>query len=60
MNRYVIIMSCKDPGMWYNTYIGDTFRILDEWSEVGYKVQQPNGFINFIKYEDSELIVNPE
>ena len=49
------IKSCKDSSLWYNNHIGKSFRILDVWDEIGYKVLQPEGFINYIKFEDAKL-----
>lgn len=54
------IKSCKDSSMWYNGYIGRTFIIKDCWEELGYKVHQPEGYINFVKFEDADLVINDE
>lgn len=58
IGQLLTIKSCKDPSMWYNDYVGRTFRILECWEEIGYKVQQPNGYINFVKFEDADLELN--
>ncbi len=58
IGQMLTVKSCKDPAMWYNDFIGSTFLILDCWKEIGYKVRQPNGFINFIKFEDATLDID--
>ncbi|CAB4168787.1 hypothetical protein UFOVP580_42 [uncultured Caudovirales phage] len=57
--RWVEIVSCKDPSMWYAGHVGSMFKYHSIWPESGWAVRDGQGFSNVVKYEDGQLELRP-
>ncbi|WP_143872547.1 hypothetical protein [Catenovulum sediminis] len=57
--KKLLIKQCPDPLRWYRRLIGQTVPFL---GDVGteYKSKEPEGYINFVQYEDAEIIEGDE
>jgi hypothetical protein len=53
----ILIKQCKDPMLWYADLIGQTvpyFKIVHGPTE--YMSREPDGYVNFVRFEDGELV----
>jgi len=53
--KKLLIKQCPDPYRWYAGLIGELVEFL---GDVGneYKSREPDGYINFVQYEDAEIV----
>jgi hypothetical protein len=56
MSEYNIkILKCSDSKLWYANLVGKVVEYLGH-DEVEWRSYEPQGYINFVKLEDAELI----
>jgi hypothetical protein len=54
-DRKILIIKCTDPLRWYVDKVGELVPFL---GDVGneYKSREPSGCVNFVQYEDAEIV----
>ena len=57
MAKQILIKNCKDPARWYADKIGETVQYLGGTGSE-YISLEPSGYINFVQYEDCEIITS--
>lgn len=59
MSNRILITSCTDALLWYNTYIGTEFtvyRIEITETDYLYWVREPSGYLNFVYGKDCKVV----
>lgn len=54
-DQRLLIKQCADPCRWYADKVGETVPYLGDLG-TEYKSREPNGYINFVQYEDAEIV----
>lgn len=53
--KKLLIKHCSDPFRWYAGLIGQTVPFLADMGNE-YKSREPDGFVNFVQYEDADIV----
>ena len=53
--KRLLIKQCPDGMRWYRGLIGQTVPFLRDVGDE-YKSREPAGYINFVQYEDAEIV----
>lgn len=53
--RLLLIKQCADPMRWYARLVGQTVPYLGDLGNE-YRSREPEGYINFVQYEDAEIV----
>lgn len=56
----LLIKKCPDRLRWYSDLVGQTVPYLGDAGFGEYKSREPAGYINFVQYEDAEIIKDGE
>ena len=51
----ILIKKCSDSLFWYADKVGETVPFVSDMGDQ-YLSREPTGYLNIVKYEDSELI----
>jgi len=57
--KKLLITQCIDSMRWYTDLIGETVPYLGDMGDE-YKSRDPAGYINFVQYNDAEVINEEE
>lgn len=52
------ITACSDSSLWYRDLVGQVVPFLRTWPE-GYASREPAGYVNFVRFEDAEVVEVP-
>lgn len=54
--KRLLIKQCPDPQRWYAEWVGRTVPYLGDPGDGEYRSREPEGYINFVRHEDAEII----
>jgi len=58
MKKQLLIIQCPDQLRWYSCLIGELVPFFGD-TGIEYRSQQPDGYINFVQYEDAKIVATP-
>ena len=53
--KKLLIKQCPDGMRWYRNHVGQTVPFLKDVGDE-YKSREPAGYINFVQYEDADIV----
>lgn len=52
----ILIKKCSDSRLWYANRVGERATLIRKFADA-YQVIDPDGYSNFVRHEDAEIVV---